>query len=367
MYKRSLRTNTNFEASCMKTPRITSRLVVFMLAVLGMLSGVAFSELNYIYEDSEATYSIVALDPETGELGIGVQSDTIAVASRTRWGRGGVAAIASQASSNPMFGELGVLLLERGFSPEEALEMMVRMDNGALNRQFAIIDIQGRTAAWTSPNITDWKGHLCGENFCAQGNTLVGPEVIQDMASTFLSTEGSLIERILAGLEAAEAAGGDRRGTQSAGILILRPRSIQDYGDWAIDLRVDESPAPLVELRRILNARFSQQQLSGLGTLINEGQYDEALTRIEAALELDPTSARAFLARANVFMAMGDSDETIESLASAIDVNSKVFFQVLRNDSFAPIHDDPAFLALGDIEGFAPLAPSAPEGLPALD
>lgn len=351
----------------MKLPFGASKLMIFVLTALTMLSGTAFSELDYIYEDSEATYSIVAFDPETGELGIGVQSDTIAVASRTRWGKGGVAAIASQASSNPMFGELGVLLLERGFSPEEAVEMMVNMDDGALNRQFAIIDSQGRTAAWTSPDITDWKGHLCGENFCAQGNTLTGPEVLQDMASAFSSAEGSLIERILVALEAAEAAGGDRRGTQSAGILILRPRSIQDYGDRAIDLRVDESSAPLVELRRILNARFSQQQLSGLGTLINEEQYDEALTRIEAALELDPSSARAFLARANVFMAMGNSDETIESLARAIDVNPKVFFQVLRNDSFAAIHDDPAFLALGDIEGFAPLAPSAPEGLPELD
>ena len=334
-------------------------------AVIGVISTASADETDYIYEDGQGTFSIVALDPETGELGVGVQSNTIAVGSRTRWGKGGVAAIASQASSNPMFGELGVLLLERGFTPEEARDMMVAMDNGALRRQFAIIDINGNTAAWTSPEITDWKGHMCGENYCVQGNTLTGPEVLIDMATAFVESEGlPLAERILLGLEAAEAAGGDRRGTQSAGILILYPRSIAGYGDWALDLRVDESNAPLVELRRVYEARLSQQALGGLGTLIEEGNFDEALGRVDNALALDPESARAYIAQAEIYMAMEDTEAAIGALAMAIEFNPKTFNQILRDDDFEAIHDDPAFLELGDITMFHELAPAAPEGLP---
>ena len=323
----------------------------------------AHAETGYIYIDAEATYSIIGLDPEAGELGVGVQSDTIAVGSRTRWGRGGVAAIASQASSNPMFGEMGVMLLERGWSPEEARDFMVRGDNGALNRQFAIIDMQGRTAAWTSPNITDWKGHLCGENFCVQGNTLTGPEVLLDMARAFEETDGPLAERLVAGLAAAEAAGGDRRGTQSAGVLVMRPRSIQGYGDWALDLRVDEHTDPVGELARVLATRRSQEQLSGLNNLIRDGDFDTVAARIERALELHPGSARAYLAKADLAMAMDDTDMAIEALAGAIAANPKAFFQVLRNARFEAIHDDPAFLALGDASQFAELPASAPDGI----
>jgi len=327
----------------------------------------AQAETGYIYIDAEATYSIIGLDPASGELGVAVQSDTIAVGSRTRWGRGGVAAIASQASSNPMFGEMGVLLLERGWSPEEARDFMVRGDNGALNRQFAIIDMQGRTAAWTSPNITDWKGHLCGENFCVQGNTLTGPDVLLDMAKAFEETEGHLAERLVAGLAAAEAAGGDRRGTQSAGVLVMRPRSIQGYGDWSLDLRVDEHSDPVGELARVLNTRRSQDQLSGLNTLMQNGDFDTVAARIGRALELDPRSSRAFLARADLGMAMEDTGMALEALASAIALNPKAFHQILRNNRFAAMHEDPAFLALGDASTFGPLPPSAPDGITVVD
>lgn len=338
-------------------------------AIVSLLPVAALAdETDYIYNDEQGTYSIVALDPETGELGVGVQSNTIAVASRTRWGKGGVAAIASQASSNPMFGEIGVELLERGFTPEEARDMMVAMDNGALRRQFAIIDINGDTAAWTSPDITDWKGHMCGTNYCVQGNTLTGPEVIEDMAMAFLESEGMpLPERLLLALEAAEAAGGDRRGTQSAGILVLEPRSIAGYGDRALDIRVDESSAPLVELRRVLEARRSQQALSGLGGLIDGGNFDEALARVDTAIELDPESARAYIAQAEIYLAMEDTAAAVEALATAIEFNPKTFNQVLRDDDMAILHEDPAFLELGDIEAFYELPESAPMGLPPIE
>ena len=130
----------------------------------------------------EGTFSIIGRDPATGELGIAVQSKTIAVGARTRGGKGGLAVFAHQSSSNPMYSTLGVELLEAGMTPQQALDMMLRSDEGRANRQVAILDIQGRTAAFTSPTITDWKGHRCGTNYCAQGNTLVGPEVVDAMA-----------------------------------------------------------------------------------------------------------------------------------------------------------------------------------------
>lgn len=324
---------------------------------------------GYKYEEPSGTYSIVAFDPDTGDLGVAVQSNTIAVGARVRWGMAGVAAIASQASSQPMFGEIGVLLIQRGFSPEEARDMMVAMDGGANNRQFAIVDTQGRSAGWTGANNSGWAGHICAENFCVEANTMTGPEVVNDMAIAYMTTAAEglpLAERLLAALEAAEAAGGDRRGTQSAGLMIFRPRAIAGYGDHALDLRVDESLNPVPELRRIYNANIAGSAAQGLPALIEAGDYDEALARINASLELDPTRDAAYLQMADVYLAMGDTEAAIEALAMSIELNPKAFNQILRDDDFEPIWEEPAFLALGDISLFHPLEPSVPgaEGLP---
>src|SRR5690606_15151733 len=137
-------------------------------------------------------------------------------------------------------------------------------------------------------------------------------------------------ERILATLDAAEAAGGDRRGTMSAGILILDQRAIAGYGDWAIDLRVDESDNPLAELRRIWDARNAGGAASGLNGLINSGNYEEAFRRIDASLALDPGRDAAYLQQAQVYLAMGDTTAAIASLARAIELNPKQYFQILR-------------------------------------
>jgi uncharacterized Ntn-hydrolase superfamily protein len=202
------------------------------------------------------TFSIIGRNAETGELGIAVQSRTIAVGARTRGGKGGVAVFAHQASSNPMYSDLGIELIERGMSPQEALDFLLRADNGGENRQVAILDIQGRTAAHTGERNSEWRGHRCGVDYCAQGNTLAGPEVVEAMAEAFEGAEGTLAERLVTALEAGQAAGGDRRGQQSAALMIYRPRSISDYDDRALDLRVDEHETPIAELRRILTLRL---------------------------------------------------------------------------------------------------------------
>jgi uncharacterized Ntn-hydrolase superfamily protein len=201
----------------------------------------------------EGTFSIIARDSATGELGMAVQSRTIAVGSRTRGGKGGLAIFAHQSASSPMFSEIGIQLLEQGMTPQQALDFMLRADNGGATRQVAIIDIRGRTAAWTSPTISDWKGHKCGQNYCAQGNTLAGPEVVEAMARSFESSTGPLAQRLLTALDSGQAKGGDRRGMQSAAILVLKPLALAGFSDIAVDLRVDEHTEPLKELRRILN------------------------------------------------------------------------------------------------------------------
>src|SRR5687767_14088276 len=221
---------------------------------------VAFSRLS-AQDATEGTFSIVARDPATGELGAAVQSKAFATGSRAISIKGGVAAIAHQASSNPMYGALGMELLTTGMTPQQALDMMLRSDEGRDSRQVAILDINGRTAAFTGTGASDWKGHRCGTNFCAQGNILVGAEVVQALASTFDTSTGPLAERLLTAMDAGQRAGGDMRGTQSAAMVIAKPLAgSAGFGDRPLDLRVDDSRAPLTELRRLLNM-FRARQL----------------------------------------------------------------------------------------------------------
>jgi uncharacterized Ntn-hydrolase superfamily protein len=294
----------------------------------------------------EGTFSIIGRDPVTGELGIGVQSKTIAVGARTRGGKGGLAVFAHQSSSNPMYSTLGVELLEAGMTPQQALDMMLRGDEGRASRQVAILDIQGRTAAFTSPTITDWKGHKCGTNYCAQGNTLIGPEVVDAMAKSFESSSGPLAERLLEALEAGQAQGGDRRGTQSASLMILKPLVIGGFGDRALDLRVDEHRAPIPELRRILSAVRSGEMLSEANTRIAANDLKGALERALAARDKSATNDAAWVTIAEIHLRMGQKAEAMSALTRAVELNPANKKQLLRNDGFKAVRDDPAFIKI---------------------
>lgn len=173
--------------------------------------------------DQMGTFSIIARDPATGELGMAVQSKAFAAGNRATTIKGGLAVIAHQASANPMYGAVGLELLAAGMTPQQALDFMLRGDEGRENRQVAILDIEGRSAAWTGGGANDWKGHHCGTNYCAQGNILVGKETVDALAISFESSTGPLAERLLDALDAAQAAGGDARGMQSAALVIARP------------------------------------------------------------------------------------------------------------------------------------------------
>jgi uncharacterized Ntn-hydrolase superfamily protein len=294
----------------------------------------------------EGTFSIIGRDPATGQLGIAVHSKTIAVGSRVRGGKGGVAVFAHQSASNPMYSTLGVELLEAGMTPPQALDMMLRGDEGRNSRQVAILDAQGRTAAFTSQTITDWKGHKCGVNYCAQGNTLTGPEVVDAMARSFESSSGPLAERLLDALEAGQAQGGDRRGVQSASLMILKPLAIQGFGDRELDLRVDEHRTPFAELRRILNAVRSGEILSEANARLSAKDLKGALEKANAAREKSPTNDNAWVALANIHLQMGQKAEALSALSRAVELNPANKKQLQRNNAFETLYKDPAFLKI---------------------
>ena len=156
--------------------------------------------------DYTGTFSIIGLDPETGELGMAVQSKAFAVGNRTVSGKGGLVVLAHQAQSNPMYGALAIQLVQAGLTPQQALDQVLRSDEGRDRRQVAILDMQGRGAAWTGSGASDWKGHTCGKHYCAQGNSLAGPEVVDSMARTFEATTGPLADRLMSALDAAQSA-----------------------------------------------------------------------------------------------------------------------------------------------------------------
>ncbi len=198
------------------------------------------------------TFSICALDPETGELGITVASRVLDAGYVVPWLKASVGAVASQALSNPYLGPWGLDELARGRTAEEALENVLAKDSGFENRQVGIVDNQGRSAAFTGKKCNAWAGHKTGVNYTVQGNILTGPEVVDSMAAAFERATGPLGERLLAALEAGEKAGGDKRGKQSAALYVVVHRGgYLGADDRLVDLKVVDNTAPVQELRRL--------------------------------------------------------------------------------------------------------------------
>ncbi len=204
-------------------------------------------------EPPVGTFSIVAVDPATGEIGVAVQSRIVAVGGIVPFAKAGVGAVATQAYANVRYGPAGLALLAERIAPDECLRLLTASDPLRETRQAGIIDAAGRAATYTGNECLDWAGGLVGRHFAVQGNILAGREVVTAMAAAFEGSEGLLEDRLLAALEAGQAAGGDRRGMQSAALLVVREG--WGYGglnDRYRDLRVDEHADPIAELGRIL-------------------------------------------------------------------------------------------------------------------
>lgn len=200
-----------------------------------------------------ATFSIVARDPATGELGIGVQSRFLAVGAVVPWAAAGVGAIATQSWANTTFGPRGLELLRAGRSARATLDELLAGDEGRAHRQVAVVDSTGGVAAWTGEQCLEWAGHQTGAGFSCQGNILVGPETVAAMAAAYTAAGGHLADRLVAALRAGQAAGGDSRGQQSAALLVVREGGgYAGFNDRLVDLRVDDHPDPINELDRLL-------------------------------------------------------------------------------------------------------------------
>jgi uncharacterized Ntn-hydrolase superfamily protein len=199
------------------------------------------------------TFSIVAADPETEEVGVGVQSKFLAVGALVSWARAGVGAVATQALADVTFGPLGLDAMAEGLTPQEALDRLMAGDEGRESRQVGLVDATGRSASFTGSECFEHASSVTGEGFACQGNIMATDRVVPAMAEAFRGAAGPLPERIMEALRAAQREGGDRRGQESAALLVAKPGG--GYGgthDRYIDLRVDHHEAPIEELARLL-------------------------------------------------------------------------------------------------------------------
>lgn len=234
-------------------------------------------------QDLFATYSIVARDPETGMFGVAVQTHQMTVGNFVPWLEAGVGALATQALGNIRFGPMGLALLRQGIPAQQVVDALLATDEGAAHRQLAVVDAQGRAAAWTGDGCIPYAADHIGDGYSVQANMMTNDSVVPAMASAYEAAEGSLAQRMMAALRAAQSEGGDIRGMQSAALRVVRGEVPlhQDPVEWrpVYDLRVDEHSRPVEELERLVRMRRAQ--------LIDQAGY-EALEAddLEQALTL---------------------------------------------------------------------------------
>jgi uncharacterized Ntn-hydrolase superfamily protein len=201
-----------------------------------------------------STFSIVACDLDAREWGVAVQSKFLAVGALVPWARAGVGAVATQSYANISFGPDGLELMAAGLSAAQALERLIAADEGRARRQVGLVDAAGNPATFTGDECHDWAGGLTGTHYAAQGNILVSGETVEAIARTFEAARGELADRLVEALAAGQAAGGDRRGQQSAAVLVVREGgSYGGYTDRYLDLRVDDDPAPIERLKALVD------------------------------------------------------------------------------------------------------------------
>jgi uncharacterized Ntn-hydrolase superfamily protein len=199
------------------------------------------------------TFSIVGYDPQKKEWGIAVQSKFLAVGSAVPWARAGAGAVATQSWANTSYGPNGLAMMEEGLPSEGVIARLTEEDEDRALRQVGVVDASGHAAAFTGEECFDWAGHMVGENYTCQGNILVSEDTVTAMAETFEDAQGPLVDRLVNALRAGQRAGGDRRGRQSAAVLVVKNKGgYGGFNDRYVDLRVDDHPTPIEELARLL-------------------------------------------------------------------------------------------------------------------
>jgi uncharacterized Ntn-hydrolase superfamily protein len=291
-----------------------------------------------------ATFSCVGLDPETGDLGVIVQSKFFCVGSVVPWAKAGVGAVATQAAGNTSYGPRGLEMLAWGLSPEQAVAALAGADSLRERRQLGIVDAAGRSATFTGKECMSWAGGFAGPNFAAQGNILTGEAVAKGMADAFQKTSGYLGDRLLAALEAGQAAGGDSRGMQSAALLIVRKNG--GYGgmdDRFCDLRVDDARDPIAELRRLYSIWKPNMLVTEGYALVEKREFDRAYALGEEAVSLQPEKGEYRYHLACYYARGGLAEKAIETLSGALSREPALAKQAADDTDLAPLRSDPRF------------------------
>jgi len=235
------------------------------------------------------TFSIVAVDEETGDIGVAVQSHWFSVGSIVSWAEAGVGAVATQSFVNPAFGPRGLELMKQGKTPQEAMDHLLTEDDGRDFRQVAFINDKGQVAVYTGKKCIADAGHIKGKYYSVQANMMLNDRVVPAMAEAFEKSKGPLAERMLAALKAAQAAGGDIRGQQSAAILVVRGTSTgKPWQDRLVDLRVEDHPQAVQEMERVLKVFRAYGHMNNGDMAVEKGQVDQALEEYGAAQKMFP-------------------------------------------------------------------------------
>jgi len=331
--------------------RVTGSRAVVMLAVAVCIGILCFSATSLPAETSSSngisTFSIVAHDSTTGELGVAVASRFFGVGVVVPWARADVGAVATQSFANTTFGWRGLDLLEKGASPEEIVQILIRTDSDREQRQFGIVSADGNSATYTGEECLDWAGGRSGPGYAVQGNILAGEDVVTAMESTFLETDGTLAERLYAALLAGDANGGDARGKQSAALLVVKEGA--GYGGYtvsAIVLRVDHHAEPFKVLGRLLQIALVNYSWNEAWTLFTLKHHEEALPHMERTAQMAPENPEVLYDLAVIRLAAGKHDESIEALKKAIELNPKLTTQAAADNDLNELHDNPEFQQL---------------------
>jgi len=269
-----------------------------------------------------STFSIVAFDPAIKDLGVAVQSRYFSVGPIVPWAEAEVGAIATQSFVNVSYGPKGLQLLREGLTVDEVIEKLTREDEGREFRQLGIIDAKGNAAAYTGKKCLEWAGSKIGKYYSAQGNILANENVVKNMGKKFETSKGDLADKLIAALEGGEKAGGDARGRQSAAILVVRKnKGRAGYGDRLTDLRVEDHPNPIAELKRLLSLHRVYYLIDQAEEMLVLGEVEKAVSTIKKAIELNPNSDDAYLDLGMMYMKIGEEEKAINAFQKALRIN----------------------------------------------
>ncbi|HKR05043.1 MAG TPA: DUF1028 domain-containing protein [Bacteroidia bacterium] len=303
------------------------------LLIISFLISLCSNAQQFYSNPFAHTFSIVARDSVTGEMGVAVQSHWFSVGSLVGWGEAGVGVIATQSFVNPAYGPDGLKLLKEGKSPEEVVKILTEADSGRDVRQLAVIDIKGRSASYTGKNCIQGAGNIADKNFSVQANLMLNDKVWPAMAKVFKETKGLLAERMVASLEAGQAAGGDIRGKQSASILVVKATSSgKVWEDRAIDLRVEDNPEPIVELKRLLKLFRAYEHMNAGDLYTEKNDMANAMKEYGAAESMYPENVEMKFWHAVTMVNKGKLEEALPLFKDvfAKDGNWKLLIPRLR-------------------------------------